>query len=172
MSATMKILLDICLLRGQPQDLPASKNLVAVTALLSIVGHYALDQLHQDAFARLVFAAAQTALLGAIVWTLLKLRGYPERWLQTVTALFTANIVADIITWLMAAGALGPDASEPQPWLTAFIMATAIWFLAIMAHVLRHALAISLGLAVLASLGCALASGLALMALFPEVIPR
>ena len=34
---------------------------------------------------------------------------------------------------------------------------------------LRHALAISLALAVLASLGCALVSGLALMALFPEV---
>ncbi|MBI5612276.1 MAG: hypothetical protein HY942_04275 [Gammaproteobacteria bacterium] len=172
MSATLKTLLDICLLRGRPQDLPASKNLVAVTALLSIAGHFTLDQLHQDAFARLTFAAAQTALLGAVVWALLKLRGYPERWLQTVTALFFANIVADIVTWLAAAHALGPEASAPEPWVTGFVLATAIWFIAIMAQVLRHALAVSLGLAVLASLGCALASGLALMALFPEVIPR
>lgn len=172
MSATLKILLDICLLRGQPQDLPASKNLVAVTAALSIAGHFALDQLHQDAFARLAFAAAQTALLGAAVWVLLKLRGYPERWLQTAAALFTANIVADVITWLVAANALGPDAGEPEPWLTTLVLAIAIWFIAIMAQVLRHALAIPLALAVLASLGCALASGLALMALFPEVIPR
>ena len=168
----LKTLFDILLLRGRPQDLPTSKYLVAVTALLSIAGHYALDQLHQDAFDRLAFAAAQTALLGAAVWVLLKLRGYPERWLQTATALFTANIVADIVTWLVAAHALEPEASAPEPWVTAFVMAAAIWFIAIMAQVLRHALAISLGMAVLASLGCALASGLALMALFPEVIPR
>lgn len=172
MPAIAKILLDILLLRGQPQDLPASKNLVVATAALSIAGHFALDQLHTEAFARLLFAAAQTALLGAVVWALLKLRGYPERWLQTITALFTANIVADVITWLVAASALGPDASEPAPWLTAFVLATAIWFIAIMARVLRHALAISLALAVLASLGCALVSGLALMVLFPEVIPH
>jgi hypothetical protein len=56
--------------------------------------------------------------------------------------------------------------------LTAFVLATAIWFIAIMAQVLRHALATSLALAVLASLGCALVSGLALMVLFPEVIPH
>ena len=168
----LKILFDICLLRGQPQDLPASKNLVALTALLSIASTYTLDHLHQEILRGLVFAASQTALLGAVVWVALAIRGYTERWLQTIAPLFAAATLVDVIKWLVVASVLGHEASAPGPWLTGFILVIAMWFIAIMAHVLRHALALSMALAVLVSLGCVLASGMAMILLFPEVIPR
>ena len=168
----LKILLDICLLRGQPQDLPASKKLVALTALLSIASTYALDYLHREMLGGLMFAVSQTALLGAVVWVVLAVRGYTERWLQTIAPLFVATSLVDVIKWLVVASVLGHEASTPGPWLAGFILAIALWFIAIMAHVLRHALALSLALAVLVSLGCVLASGMVMILLFPEVIPQ
>jgi len=172
MPPILKILLDICLLRGQPQDLPASKNLVAVTALLTVVSSYALDRLHQDMLDGLVFAASQTVLLGAVVWLALALRGHSARWLQTIAPLYAANTLVDIVKWLVVASVLDPGTQAPEPWLTGFVLVLALWFIAIMAHVLRHALAISIALAVPVSLGCVLVSGMAMILLFPEVIPQ
>ncbi len=171
MSSTLKILLDICLLRGQPQDLPASKLLVALTALVSVISTYALDPIHQEMFKGLIFAASQTVLLGAAVWVMLAVRSYTERWLQTVAPLYAASSLVDVIKWLVVTSNYEPGAQTQETWLIGFILATALWFIAIMANVLRHALAISMAMAVLVSLGCVLIAGMAMILLFPEVLP-
>lgn len=167
----LKTLLDIFLLRGQPQDLPASKSLVAFSALLSIISTYALDPMHADLFKGLIFAASQTVLLGAAVWAVLAVRGYSARWLQAVVPLYAASSTVDIIKWLVVTGNFDPDAQTQEPWLIGFILASALWFIVIMAHVLRHALAVSMTVAVLVSLSCVLAAGIAMIVLFPEVLP-
>lgn len=171
MPPTLKVLIDICLLRGQPQDLPASKPLVALTALLSVISTYALDPMHQDMVQGLVFAASQTVLLGATVWMVLAVRGYRARWLQTITPLYVATTLVDTLKWLVVAGRYDAGAETQEPWLLGFVFASTLWFIAIMAHVLRHALAISLAVAVLVSLACILAAGMAMILLFPEVLP-
>jgi hypothetical protein len=171
MTSTLKILLDICLLRGQPQDLPASKSLVLITALVSVISTYALDPMHEEMLKGLVFAASQTVLLGAVVWVALMVRGYTARWMQTVAPLYAAGSLVDAIKWLVLASGFDPGAQSQQPWLSGFVLAISLWFIAIMANVLRHALAVSVAVAVLVSLSCVLAAGIGMILLFPEVLP-
>lgn len=142
----MKLLrqfLDICLLRGRAQDLPTSSQLMAGTALASV----AVDFLSLPAAARdlghLLFVVTQVALFGLAVWLLLRQRGYPERWLQTVTALYAANVAFSLVLmpFLPALGEMLKQGPGVAPgWPAYLALAMTAWFLAVMARVLHEAL--------------------------------
>lgn len=169
MTDLLNTLLAIFLLRGRPQDLPASRPLVWFTALAVVLTDYVLDRLHEDPVSRLSFAAAQAVLLGAVVWLALRLRGYPERWMQTIAPLYAASAFINLLSWPLLSGIDRAQADGPSwPLLFGFIMT--LWFLAIMTQVLRHALAIPIALGLLAAISCLMTSGLALLLMFPEVM--
>jgi len=72
----LKIILDICLLRGRAQDLPASMNLVWLTAAASVaVNALGMPERATD-LAQLLFIASQAVMFGAVIWLLLRLRGF------------------------------------------------------------------------------------------------
>jgi len=148
-----KIILDICLLRGRAQDLPASMNLVWLTAVASVaVNALGMPEPALD-LAQLLFIASQALLFGAAVWLLLRLRGFPTRWLQTVTALYAVDAVFSLLLLpflpaLMEMIKLGPEA-KPS-WEAYVLLALSGWLLLIIARVLREATEWPLPLAFLA----------------------
>lgn len=169
MTDVLNTLLAIFLLRGRPQDLPTSRPLVWFTVLAVVLTDYALDRVHEDPVSRLSFATAQAVLLGAVVWLALRLRGYPERWMQTIAPLYAASAFINLLSWPLLSGIDRAQADGPSwPLLFGFIMT--LWFLAIMTQVLRHALAIPIALGLLAAISCLMTSGLALLLIFPEVM--
>jgi hypothetical protein len=171
MTPVLQTLFAIVLLRGRPQDLPVSRALVLSCALAAVVTDYMLDRFHEDLFERLQFAVTQTVLLGATVWGALRLRGMPERWMQTIAPLFAASALINILSWPVLAAARGPTGDDAL-WALTLGFAMTIWFLAVMVRVLRHALEASLPVSVLAAFACLLSSGVVLAILFPEVLPH
>jgi len=156
----LKIILDICLLRGRAQDLPASMNLVWLTAIVSVaVNALGMPERATD-LAQLLFIASQAALFGAVVWLLLRLRGFPARWTQTVTALYAVDAVFSLLLLpflpaLMEMIKLGPEAKPG--WEAYVLLALSGWLLLIIARVLREATEWPMPLAFLAGFSSLLA---------------
>ena len=137
----LKIILDICLLRGRAQDLPVSVSLVWIAAAASLTAN-SLGMLGQDAgLAPFLLIVSQIALLGAAVWLVLRLRGFPARWLQAMTALYAVDTVSTLLLPLLPALVemlkQGPDVVPG--WEGFAMLALVGWLLLIIARVLREA---------------------------------
>lgn len=164
--------LDICLLRGRTQDLPTSTNLVLGTAVASVVIDFASLPEEARNPGHLLFVISQVALFGAAVWLLLRQRGFPERWIQTITALYAVNAAFSLVLmpFLPALAEMlkqGPGVAPGWPaWLA---LALTAWFLAVMARVLHEALETGMLASFMLSLAVIFAVrllGLVLMPLF------
>jgi hypothetical protein len=167
---TLRLLFELCLLRGRTQDLPTSINLVWLTAASSI----AVDVLSMGdggaALGQILFVALQVVLFGAAIWLVLKLRGYPERWTQTITALFAANTAFSVLLmpFLPALAAMvqaGPG--SPIGWQAYVMFAISLWFLAVTVRILREATEWPLLPSVLVTIGCIAVVRVAGIALAP-----
>jgi len=149
----IKIIIDICLLRGRAQDLPTSMNLVWLTAAASVAVNALGMPERATSLGQLLFIASQQAMFGAIIWLLLRLRGFPARWTQTVTALYAVDAVFSflllpLLPALMEMVKQGPD-TKPG-WEAYILLALSGWLLLIIARVLREATEWPLPLAFLA----------------------
>ncbi len=162
MRALLRLFLDIALLSGRPQDLPASRALPVVTGVLALATNYAVDTGFAHNLQRLGFAAAQTLILGAWVGLFLAIRRFWVRYGQTMTAVYGSNVVVNLVTWPLAlAHGIGPLGSE------ILAIALAVWFVAIVTKILWHALELSLPLSALLTVTGTFASGWILISLFP-----
>lgn len=156
----LKIILDICLLRGRAQDLPASMNLVWLTAAASVmVNALGMSEQALD-LAQLLFIASQAVLFGAVVWLVLRLRGFAARWMQTISALYAVDAVFSLLLlpFLPALMEMIKQGPEAKPgWEAYVLVALSGWLLLIIARVLREATEWPLPLAFLAGFAALLA---------------
>ncbi|BAU46611.1 hypothetical protein SVA_0028 [Sulfurifustis variabilis] len=133
--------LRICLLRANPQDLPASNGLLA----LALLAHVAADVLSLrgmvDLRAALQAGVVDTVLLVALAHTALLLRNHPDRARQTLTALAGCGALLTLLSH--AAVTLAQPIVAPPVTALPFI----VWFVLVYGHILRHALSIGFGLA-------------------------
>ncbi len=165
--SAIRTLIDICLLRGKPQDLPADRSLLWQTALLSIASNFAIDNLHPTVTMRFLFASMQTVLLGAVVWGALRLRGFPQRWVQTIAPLYAAGALINLLAWPLFSLLVVPNTPSSGSWAMMLAVSMTAWFLAVMTNVMHHALELPLGRSALVSIACLMFSGLLLLMLFP-----
>lgn len=135
----------LLLLRGGPQDLPASTPLMLVLLIAYLLQNVLTGAQLEDESAgakSLVAVAVQViALAGLLRW-----RGYPARFVQTVTALAGVGIVFNAASWVLLTGF---DADQAQPLLALAWFFIFFWSLAVDANIYRHALAVTLPIAVL-----------------------
>ena len=111
----LKAFLDIVLWRRGPQDLPASRLLLWLTAAAYVVVSIVqLTLLEEPAAAWLVFVVLDPVLLTAGVYLLLKLFGKTDRFLQTATAVLGTGVVLGLCMflpaqWLLTAAGVPPE---------------------------------------------------------------
>lgn len=154
---TLRLVIEICLLRGRAQDLPAGMPYVWLSGVTSA----AVDLLSLPAAeispGHVLFIAMEVLLFGATLWVVLKLRGVPERWMQAVTALYAANAVfglmlLPLVPALAEFARLAQQGATPAAgWEVYITMFLSGWFLAVMTRVLREATGWSLGLSLAAT---------------------
>jgi hypothetical protein len=97
----LKAFLDIVLWRRGPQDLPASRLLLWLTAAAYVaVSIVQLTLLEEPAAAWLVFVVLDPVLLTAGVYLLLKLFSRTDRFLQTATAVLGTGVVLGLCMFL------------------------------------------------------------------------
>lgn len=152
-----KVFLDICLLRAKPQDLPAAEFLLGMTLFTYTLAGVAVAVINMPLKDAVLCALAGTLILATLTHTTLMLRRLPARLNQTLSALAGSGTVLGAIAWLLIVSHAPPI----------FLLALLVWSLAITAHVLRHALSVSLGMGIGVSLAYLLVSFIIMSALFP-----
>jgi len=142
----LKRLIDICLLRAAPQDLPVSRNAMlgslAAYAAAGVVG--VLDVLTLEN--AIVAAAVDTLLLAAVTHLVLQWRRLENRLTQTLSALAGCGALLSLLAW--GAAGLVREAFQPE-WIWAVFL---VWYTLVFGHILRHALSITLAAGIAASL--------------------
>jgi len=149
-NALFTAFLKICLLKNGPQDLPLSRELLAVCLLLYTIINILLALTTTTPPKAIASGVLETVLISIITIIILRLNRHPERWVQTLTALTGTGCILGILALPLFAGSLLFDAGELlQAFLVILYLTLIIWSLAIMGHILRYALDTTMGVGVL-----------------------
>lgn len=157
MWTVLKTFVTISLLSGKPHEVPASGVLLIAVALVELAASYVVAP-HVQPGLRLAAVGTQSLFLALTVWAALSWRRHPERWLQTLTALYGSGIIVTLVAWLAFRG----PAIAATPTATQLLLAAALttWAIAIMSRVLRDALDITLANAVMITLAYHIVGGM------------
>ena len=138
-------LVEICLLRAGPQDLPPARQFLVLT----LIGYLLVDVL----VTRVSFAGVQAlwislldvVLMIALAYVSLRIRAKPERFNQTLAALAGTGQLLGLLALPVIQGLSMAHAAEtPAPALAWLWLGILIWSLLVLGHILRHALELTL----------------------------
>ncbi|RMD69390.1 MAG: hypothetical protein D6819_07065 [Gammaproteobacteria bacterium] len=153
MGAWLKIFIDICLFRQGPQVLPPSLALLGLTLGAYFCVGFALAALTLPWSRALLAGAADTLILTFFTYAVLNLKRRLGRFVQTLSALAGSLALIGALSFLPTLGLYRAQMQGQTPTLHVFILlAILIWNIAVIAHVLRYALSMPLGLSALLSL--------------------
>jgi hypothetical protein len=113
----LKAFLDIVLWRRGPQDLPASRTLLSLTAGAYVAVSIAqLAMLEEPPAAWIVYVFIDPVLLTGGVYLLLKLFGKVDRFLQTATAVLGTGVVLGLalfvpVEWIVTTAGIAPEST-------------------------------------------------------------
>lgn len=152
MLALIRMFWDICRLKVGPQAVPGGHNLM-VTAVFAgiIIDSFGSSILIPTLSALDIFKTIviYNILLLSAIYFLLKIVGYTERGVQTVTAIAASGL---LISLVLLPGLLMMNTVEEQVKSFAiFILIDNVWRIAVNAHIFRHAFSISLLMAMILS---------------------
>ncbi|MCW9023466.1 MAG: hypothetical protein OQK73_02175 [Gammaproteobacteria bacterium] len=157
---------QICLFKKGPQDVPAVTSLLWLVLIPALVLNIFSVNLSNSAYESINSTLAvltYSGSLAVLTALLLQMLGYRQRVIQTLIAMFGSGIILTLVS-LPVIFMLRGNMDAPGIWGT-LLLALEIWHLFILAHILRHALSISLLLGLMMSFGYLLL-GVQIAALF------
>ena len=145
---TLKIFLDISLLKAKPQDVPFSYQLLALTAVTSIVAYILALEPATPELARILgrqnsivaMSLAEHGFFALTVWVILKLRGYQTRFVQAMTAMFGVSTLIRMVVWLVVSLLAADKASSNAGLAGMLVFGLSLWIWVVYAHVFRETL--------------------------------
>jgi hypothetical protein len=140
LTALLRTFVEICLFRLPPQVLPDSRFLLGLTVI--VYAALGVLQMLVDGMRwlpTLVIGILDPLLLAEFIWLALYFRNRKGRFRQTATAAFGTGVVLTLVAIpvLATAGALGAG-----PFTGLLVWVIFFWGIAVLAHILRHALEI------------------------------
>lgn len=143
----------MCLLKYRPQDVPASRELLALSIVLYSLLGFLLAKLDENITNALPAALVDTVFLLVFVLLLLLVCRKVNRWTQTVTSLAGTGIVFGLLLMpavivLSGSGAM----TSVQQILSIIFYLVLIWYVVVLAHIFRHAMSSSFSLGVFVSI--------------------
>ena len=173
LSAALRTLVSITRLKSGPEDLPASLSLlVAIIVLATIPDLLTLTIVPLPAEVNPVLLIA-VDIGTTLVWfgAILRLAGRPERFLQTLAAMFGIQIILApalvFAGWFYITYQKDPTLGGPAILLGAIV---GIWTLVIQARILRSATGWQIFLCVMLALARELVAQLLINGMFPQVV--
>ena len=140
----IKAFFDMCLLRRQPQDIPASRELLVFTVGIYLLITFLVVELDQMVTDTILAGLIDTGFLLAFVYLLLFLCRKASRWTQTVTALAGTGIIFSVLVIPIIIGTFDSDPMTPvQQIFYLFQYIILIWYVVVLAHIFRHAISSS-----------------------------
>jgi hypothetical protein len=171
MQALLKVFWDIALWRRGPRDVPPSRGLLAVAALVYGATNVALAMLIDGPDLALARGAVDLAFTAGSFWLCLAVTHRGHRLLQTLTAvLATGTLVAlPMVGVVLLADLLGP-AGPVAVALKLLLLPLEIWGLCVLAHIVRAALEAPLVVGIAVSTTYFLVGYLFMERLFPSTV--
>ncbi len=144
MYALLKPFVDLIFFRGKPQDIPASQSLLMATVLACLVTTLINSLKNTDFVSGFILSAGQIVLLAGFLLFFLNLHRKKERLAQTLTALFGALTLLNLLS-LPFNAKLEVDAEGVMTASNGIILVSLIqvWFFVIMVRVIKESLDIS-----------------------------
>ena len=133
---------DICRLRLGPQDLPASSVLLGLSLSFYVVINVIVLWMQFPVGQAILLTVVETGLFVILISSLLYFVHYSARIYQTLTALAGINGVFGILTIPLIFWIEFYDNNVGLPVL--LFLGLIVWNLLVFAHILRHALVVSL----------------------------
>lgn len=143
---------ELCLLRGAPQDLPYSPRLLVALIVAGTAADAFAGSLVGDLDGALARSLLSTFVVLALCRLALVMRDMRNRFVQTASALTACGLVFSLVQLPLALIAVPiPAPGTPLSgmhllvgWATLGLL---VWQLAVSAHIMRHAIESSFGLA-------------------------
>lgn len=162
-------LLEICLLRAGPQDLPGTPRFLVTT----LIGYFLVDllisQLSFSLGAAVGVSVLDVLLLAAFTQLLLRGVSKLERFNQTLAAMAgTGQLLGLVALPLIRGLSMAEAAGEPAAGLALAWLIVLVWSLLVLGHILRHALSASLMTGVGIGVLYSLVSVMIVRTVFPE----
>ena len=171
MRSLLRLFWEVCLLRKGPQDMPFSRELLALligAGLVVDVVRLSLADTGMDLAGVLIFALAALGLNLAFLAGLPVLLGYRARIVQTLIAWFGAMLLIGLVDLpLVLLLRISPELGAGVVFLFQLLV---IWSLLVTMHILRHTLSINPVLAGVLTLGYFLLSVLLYNAVVKSLI--
>ena len=149
----LNLFLDICFLRRGPQDVPASNALMGIALMLYCAAGLLVFTVHGTFSMAVIQAIGDLLLLSCVAWLLLRLRRRVERFPQTLTALAGTGALLGLIAWPVVMWLAREPEQQQAGFANLVFLALFGWSLVVMTHILRAALEVSRGRAILAVAG-------------------
>lgn len=150
MTALIQFFFNISILRAKPQDLPSSSFLMITTVATYSLFSLMISAIELRLSSALLSAFADTALLISLAYVSLWIIGAPERRVKIITALAGTGSLLQLIAWpiLFWLSSAGETPVDTQSVMLFFprsaLLLLVIWNILVIAHILRHALAVAL----------------------------
>ena len=157
MLRTLKLFIDLCLLRANPQDLPHSASLALLTLLTYTTLSYVLALSSTTPGTALAAALVDVGMLVGLAYASLWTLDLKNRLTKLITALAGSGAVWQLVA-LPVMGLLGDATGQiSESMLAGFsyvlLLVLIAWAIFIIGHILRHALnmkfSFALGIALL-----------------------
>ncbi len=146
----IKLLLDLCLFRRGPQDIPLSRFLLVLTLAFSLLASILLSWLEVGFFQAILQSVGATLLLAGFLFVMLRLANKVARFPQTVIAALAADGLVTVVAIPLVLISL--SFPEWQATVSLLLMAMMLWELAVLGYIIQQAMGfprygIGLGLA-------------------------
>jgi hypothetical protein len=153
MHVLFNLFLDICLFRKGPQDVPASPVLLKLSLITYALSGLLVMWVNTKLSTALLQTLLDLVLLIGMTYGVLQRQGFGARFGQTMTALLGTGTLLGL-TALPVVIWIGETAAEDGMTLPSLLFLLLLgWSMAVMAHVLQHALSTSRAIAMLYALG-------------------
>ncbi len=147
MNALATLIISIMRMRAAPQDLPHSWFLMLLCTGTYLFMGIVISMLDQSIALSLLSAGIDTVMLIGLAYLALWIRGYQGRSVQTVTALTATGTLFELISWPLVAYLQQTSADDPSS-LSLLLLLLIIWSIAVIGHILRHAIDVTIWLGV------------------------
>ncbi|MCI0734299.1 MAG: hypothetical protein L0Y38_10830 [Methylococcaceae bacterium] len=150
----VKVFLDICMFKRGPQDMPASAFFLGIVLLANAAVGLIILSMEASFLAAVPQFLVSVILLAGFSWAVLRLSGKAVRFRQTLIALLGADTLISLtalpfLIWI--------SMNEGFGLAYYILLGSMLWSVAVVGHIIRHALSSSyvygLGLSILYFLG-------------------
>ena len=162
-------LVEICLLRAGPQDLPAAPVFLGLVLAGYVLVDILISRINFAPGVAIAVSLLDTLLLATFVQLVLRIRAKPERFNQTLAAVAGTGLLLGLLAVPVIQGLSAAQlADQTASGLALLWLAILVWSLLVLGHILRHALDVKLATGIGIGVLYSLLSVMIVRSLFPD----